>query len=394
MRVAYIECLSGAAGDMLMGALLDAGASEKDIRRALGTLSLGAWKLEIEAATRAGIRCKRAIVTIEDEQPRKYSDIVSLLETAHLDDNVKRRSLDTFAILADAESRVHGISRDAIHFHEVGSTDAIIDIVGCSAALEELNLDWVIVSPIATGTGTVHTAHGELPLPAPAVTELLATRGAALFARGSHELLTPTGAAILTTAANQFGPLPPMRIESTGYGGGTMELDFPNVVRVIVGTAVEVGHVNEAPAVILETNIDDMTPELLPYVVEMLLEAGAQDAWVTPIVMKKGRPAFTVSALCAPDIETLLADILFRETTTLGVRTTPANKRFLDREWIETEVEGFPVRVKVGRREGLVTTMSPEHDDALAVARSTGLPLKKVYTRALAQVEATLAQSD
>jgi pyridinium-3,5-bisthiocarboxylic acid mononucleotide nickel chelatase len=287
MRVAYIECFAGAAGDMLMGALFDAGASEQTVRDALGTLDLRSWSLDLEVAKRAGIRCTRAVVRTQHAHSRNYRDIVNLLETAALDDNVKRRALDTFAFLADAESRVHDLDRDAIHFHEVGSMDAIIDIVGCSAALEELALDWVVVSPIATGTGMVQTKHGELPLPAPAVTELLTTRGASLFARGDDELLTPTGAAVLAACANEFGTLPPMRIESTGYGGGTKDRDFPNVVRVILGTAVDVGHVNEAPAVVLETNIDDMSPELLPNVVGMLLAAGAQDAWVTPIVMRR-----------------------------------------------------------------------------------------------------------
>ena len=385
MKVAYIECSTGAAGDMLLAALLDAGASEATVRNALESLSLEGWSLSFEETRRSGIRAHRAVVSTSDTTTsRTYTDIVALLDESTLGSATKRRALHAFEILGRAEAAVHGIDIDRVHFHEVGAVDAIVDIVGSCAALDSLAVDRVIVSPVATGTGSISSAHGTLPLPAPAVLEIFSGTKASLFERGKQELITPTGAALLVAVADDFAPLPHMSIDAIGYGAGSAELDFPNVVRVLIGTSFA----DEAPTevVLVETNIDDMSPELLPHVVERLLSQGAQDAWITPIIMKKGRPAFTLSVLCTTELEEEISDVIFRETTTLGTRTTRASKRALKREWVDTEVAGHRVRVKIGRRRDEITTVAPEHDDAVAAAEASGLPLKQIYERAVEQV--------
>ena len=364
---------------MLLGAFVDAGAAQEDVLSALDALQLQGWDLRFEEAERAGLRALRAVVDVgPDDTPRRYEDIVTLIENAPLDPGTKGLAKKAFATLAHAEARVHGIPVDRVHFHETGALDAIVDVVGCCAAVTSMGLETITASAIATGMGTVRAEHGELPLPAPAVTEILRETDATLFGRGTRELVTPTGAALLVAIATGFGDMPPMNIEAVGSGAGAADLDFPNAVRVILGTLAD-----ERPPptseVLVETNIDDMSPELFPHVIETLVEAGAQDAWVTPIVMKKGRPAFTLSVLCAADLEEQMAEVLFRETTTLGTRSSAVAKRAIEREWIGTDVAGLTVRVKVGHYNGQVATLAPEHDDALAAARASGLPLKQVY---------------
>jgi uncharacterized protein (TIGR00299 family) protein len=271
-----------------------------------------------------------------------------------------------------------------VQFHEVGSLDSIIDIVGTCAALEHYMPARITTSPMATGSGTAQAAHGTIPLPAPAVAEIVADRGAPIVGSGDIELLTPTGAAILTTISDDFGPPPSMVIDHVGYGAGTDDLVVANVVRVFIGSQVQ----DDATAVVLEANIDDMSPELLPDIVDLLLSEGAQDAWLTPIVMKKGRPAFTLGVLCGVDRSEKLRNVIFQETSTLGVRLTSVTKNVLERHWVDANVEGMTVRVKVGRQGSQTITTSPEHDDAVAVARATGLPLRRVYDLALADVAA------
>jgi uncharacterized protein (TIGR00299 family) protein len=383
VNVLYFDCFSGAAGDMILGALLDAGAPEEEVLAGLDTLKLGDWQLRTQTTTKSGLRATKVEVSTHDAPDRNYNDIVKVVKDAALTEKVKTRALAIFDTLATAEGRVHAVALEDVRFHEVGSLDSIIDIVGSCAALEHFMPARIITSPVATGTGTGHTAHGTIPLPAPAVADILAGRGVPILGKGDVELLTPTGAAILATVSDDFGPPPSMVIERVGYGAGTLDLEMPNVVRVLVGT--ETGG-EDAAAVVMEANIDDMSPELLPDVVELLLAEGAQDAWLTPIVMKKGRPAFTLAVLCETDHIDRLRDLVFRETSTLGVRMTPVTKNALDRHWVDAEVEGMVVRVKVGRHGPRNTTAAPEHDDAVAVARATGLPLRRVYELALADV--------
>jgi uncharacterized protein (TIGR00299 family) protein len=236
-----------------------------------------------------------------------------------------------------------------------------------------------VTSPISVGRGIVESEHGPLPVPAPAVTEIL--KGAVLVDTGRGETITPTGAALLGSFTDEFEPFPPMRLEATGYGAGDRETEIPNVLRVLVGSAIG-GAGADDRVVVAETNLDDMQPELVPHVLDALLAAGAQDAWVTPILMKKGRPAYTLGALFAESDRDRIFDVMYRETTTLGIRIYPVTKDELLREWIEVQVEGIPLRVKLGRLAGQVVTAAPEHDDAVRVARATGMPLKDVYTAA------------
>lgn len=382
MNLLYFDCFSGAAGDMILGALLDAGVPKSEVRASLDALRLEGWELHVTSATKSGLRATKVVVaTSDDATERTYNDIVKIVSDADLAEVVKSRALAIFETLARAEGRVHGVPPEEVQFHELGSLDSIVDIVGSCAALEHFMPARIVTSPMATGIGTVDTAHGPIPLPAPAVAEILAGRGAPIFGRGNAELITPTGAAILATVSDDFGPPPPVVLERVGYGAGTLELEVPNVVRVLVGNQLED---HAATAAVLEANIDDMSPELLPHVVDLLLGEGAQDAWLTPIVMKKGRPAFTLAVLCGPDHADHLRSVIFRETSTLGIRMTSVAKNVLERGWVDAHVQGMNVRVKIGRHDSHDVTAAPEHDDAVAVARATRLPLRRVYELAIA----------
>ena len=383
MTILHFDCFSGAAGDMVLGALLDAGAPSEAVWSSLDALGLDGVTVEVTEVRTAGLRATRATVTVTDPEPsRSFRDVLAVVERAPLDGAVKRRALETFHALGEAEARVHGVPIDELHLHEAGATDAIADVVGSCAAIQHFHPSAITASAIATGTGTITSDHGEIPLPAPAVVELLT--GAVLYGRGSDELVTPTGAALLAANCDSFGALPPMRVTSSGYGAGARVTAMPNVVRVLVGTPVE-----DAATLLIETNLDDMNPELFPYVIERLLEVGAMDAWLTPIVMKKGRPAFTLAALCDEAIKSAVVHIFLTETTTLGVRVRPVAKEALEREWIDVVVEGEPVRVKVGHDPSGGTTVAPEFEDAKAAARASGRPLKEIYALAVDAARAT-----
>lgn len=383
MKLLYLDCFSGASGDMLIGALVDAGASLGEIRRALDGLGLEGWEFETIEVVKGVVRATKATVTIETETRSTYADIVELLGGASIDDGVRRRAEQTFRLLAEAEAAVHGVRVEDVHFHEVGALDAIVDVVSACAALENLAPDRVVCSPIRTGTGTAETAHGTIPVPGPAVMALLP--GAVLRVEGEGELLTPTGAAIIAAATDIYADPPPFRLITTGYGAGSRDTAIPNVLRVFIGEVEDDSVAGDY--LLIETNLDDMSPELVPHVIDRLLAAGARDAWTTPIVMKKGRPALTLSVLASSsDLDPVL-DILYSETTTLGVRMRMVAKHELERSWRTVEVEGYEVRVKLGMHEGRITTASPEYEDALKVARITGLPLKEIYRRARRELD-------
>ena len=389
MRVLYFDCFSGAAGDMILGALLDAGASEEAVRRALAALPLEGYSVEIRGVTRASLRATKVDVTVTgDQEHRGPREVAALLAGAPLPANVRSRAQRVFDLLTAAEAKVHGIPPEEVHFHEVGAVDAIVDVVGCAAALDSLAPERVIASPVATGRGTIASAHGHIPIPAPEVVELL--RGVPVEERGTDELVTPTGAAVLREAVHEFGPMPPLTIEAAGYGAGTRERAVPNVVRVIVGEAAATKP--ETSLFQIEANVDDMSPELLPHALEGLLAAGAADAWITPVVMKKGRPGFVLAALVAPPERERVVDVFLRETTTFGVRMHEVAREVLDRSWTEVEIEGHPVRIKTGTRGGRVVTAAPEFEDARRVAKATGMPLKDVYEQALGAARQNAAQ--
>lgn len=382
-RILYLDCFSGASGDMLLGALLDAGASEDVVRASLDGLGQSGWDLQVAEVVKGGIRATRATVTVTTEQQRTYAEIAALIGEARLPESVRQRAADAFRILGEAEAKVHGTDLDQVHFHEVGALDAIVDIVGVSAAFSDLAPDLVVCSEIRTGTGTARTAHGVIPVPGPAVIEIL--EGASLRIEGEGELLTPTGAALLAANVDSFGAPPGFRLKASGYGAGARDTESPNVLRAVIGDTDVAEPTGEH--LLIETNLDDMIPELVPHAIERLMIAGAQDAWTTPIVMKKGRPALTLSVLATRDRLDRVLDVIYSETTTLGTRMRTVAKHELERHWATVTIEGHEVRVKLGRHEGRVTSVAPEFEDARKVAQLLGLPLKEVYRRAVEGLE-------
>jgi len=386
--VLYFDCFSGASGDMVLGALIDAGAPLEAVRNELNALDVPGWKLDTHEVMKAGLRAIKADVTTDEEgaPSRKLADIEAILERSGLSGRTRERSLEAFRRLARAEGRVHGKDPSDVHFHEVGALDAIVDIVGSMAALEHLDPALIVTSPIAVGHGFVDAAHGKWPVPGPAVTELL--QGAELLEGGEGELTTPTGAAILATVSDRFGVLPRMTLERSGFGAGSRDRETPNVLRVLVGTTEDAPDGTERRRdLVIETNLDDMSPEIVPYAIERAIDAGASDAWATPILMKKGRSAVTLSILVPRDRLDGVLDALYRETTTLGVRIREVEKDELERTFASVEVAGHPVRLKLAHRGGRVVTVSPEFEDAQKVARITGMALKDVYRAALATYE-------
>jgi uncharacterized protein (TIGR00299 family) protein len=382
--VAWFHCFAGISGDMALGSLLDVGADLDEVRALLRHLPLSGWGLDAEPVLRAGLAATRAHVrVVDDSRPRTYADITALLDEAGLPDRVTQRAHAIFAALARAEGRLHARPPESVHFHEVGGVDAVVDVVGTCAALEVLGVDQLWASPVATGTGSVTTSHGLLPNPAPAVMELL--REAPVHGRDvAVELTTPTGAAIVAATAVGYGPLPAMTVTATGYGAGAADLDgLPNVTQVVLGRAqpggahsVTAGGAGQ-PLACLEVNVDDVTGETLAHAVAALLDAGALDAWVTPIVMKKGRPAHTVSVLADPVVAPYLSEVLTAETGSLGVRRQLLERWPAARSIDEVDVEGVPVRVKVSPGR-----IKAEHDDAARAARHLGRPLREVVARA------------
>ena len=387
MRLLYFDCIAGISGDMALGALIDAGADLEPIRKVLEQLPLEPFDLDVEAVETGGIGATKVHVrTSTDGLIRTYASIRSLLDMAEMPLDAKAMAQRIFRRLAEAEAMVHRRDLDQVTFHEVGAVDSIVDIVGTALALASLKVDRVFASAIPTGMGMVKTEHGLLPIPAPAVMELL--RGAPMYSRNvSIELVTPTGAAILAALVEGFGELPNMRVEHDGYGAGSARLDFPNVVRVVVGEAERdtVSPADETPPgteLVLETNVDDLNPELYSYVLERLFAAGAQDAWLTPIVMKKGRPAVTISVLVSPSRQEAVRQVLFREAGTLGIRASTVDKQTLERDWVEVTTQHGSVRVKIGRLEGNAVTVAPEFEDCVKVAREAGVPARDVYEEA------------
>jgi uncharacterized protein (TIGR00299 family) protein len=374
---AWFHCFSGIAGDMALGALIDAGADLDEVCALLRRVPVGGWKIDAQPVLRGGIAATRLEVsTVESPVVRTYAHITGLIDEARLPDRVRDRAQATFLALARTEGRLHRRPPEQVHFHEVGGLDAIVDIVGTCAALETLDVDRVCASAIATGTGMVRSAHGVLPNPAPAVVDLL--RGAPTYGRDiAYELTTPTGAALLAANAVGYGPLPAMTIEATGFGAGARDFDdLPNMTQVVLGTAVADRSPGQ-PVALLEVNVDDATGETLAHTVAALLEAGAHDAWVTPIIMKKGRPAHTVSALADVALADQVSNVLVAETGSLGVRGQTFERWPAARSSHEVEVAGLPVRVKVSAGRVKV-----EHADAARAARRAGLPLREVVSRA------------
>ena len=376
-RLAWFHCFSGIAGDMALGALVDAGADGDEVVELLERLPVGGWKLEFEPVLRCGLAATRARVHAEETTVhRTAGNITAMIEEADLPERVTRRALATFNALAEVEGRLHNRPPSQVHFHEVGAIDSIVDVVGTCAALEVLGIEEVHASSVATGTGMVRSAPGLIPVPAPATVGLLAgapTHGTDV----PFELTTPTGAALLVATASSWGPMPAMVVEASGFGAGSRDLDGrPNVTQVVVGEPVATAEPGQ-PVTLLEVNVDDATGETLAHAVAECLEAGAHDAWVTPIVMKKGRPAHVVSTLCDPSRVGEVAAVLTAETGSLGVRGHILERWPAARSMDEVEVGGERIGMKVTFGRAKV-----ENDDAARAARRLGLPLREVISRA------------
>jgi uncharacterized protein (TIGR00299 family) protein len=389
-RTAWFHCHAGTAGDMSLAALVDAGADPAEVARLVAGLGLEGYALTFEPVQRGGIAATHAVVTVhEHRHHRPWHEVRGLLERADLPPRVRERSLAVYRTLAEVEATIHRCRVDDVELHEVGALDAIVDIVGTCAALEVLGVDQVACSPITVGHGTIDAAHGQLPNPSPAVVSLLARAGAPCRGIDDHlEVATPTGVALMTVLAASFGPLPAMAsVEAVGYGAGTRDVPGrPNVLQVVVGEAASPAHHAPTPGQpvrLLEANVDDVTGEVLAHTIAALLEAGAHDAWATPIVMKKGRPATTVHALCDPVDTDAVAEVLVRETGTLGLRGSVVERWPQSRTEVVVDLGSCAIRVKLAAGRAKV-----EHDDALAAARTLGLPLREVLARAEAMARA------
>jgi pyridinium-3,5-bisthiocarboxylic acid mononucleotide nickel chelatase len=376
MKICYLDAFSGISGDMTVGALLDAGADSAALLQTLESLGTGA-KFQIEKTSRRGIAASKFHVIAGDAKGHRHlKDILELIDKSASSDRVKKNAAAVFQRLGEAEAKVHGIPLAKVHFHEVGAVDSICDIVGACAGFDLLDVGAIHCSPLNTGSGTVMTEHGVLPVPAPATAELLA--GKPIYARGpSVELTTPTGAAIAATLAADFGSLPPMRIAATGYGAGDKDFaEHANVLRVLVGATSDARE--STTVAVLEANIDDSSPQVLGYAMERLLEAGALDVTLENVLMKKNRPGTLLRVISKPENRETLAQMMFAETSTLGLRIYSAERRVQARRMLEVETPHGKVRIKIAG-DG---SFAPEYEDCRALARTTGVPLKQILAEA------------
>lgn len=386
MRTLYFDCFCGAAGDMIVGALIDVGADFDRIRDGLDSLGVSGYSVAAEKVNKHGTMATQFRVNLDDEHDhphRHLRHIVEIIEQGTFPDTVKQASVQTFENIAQCEAEVHGTTPEKIHFHEVGAVDSIVDIVGAHLALDQLRPERIVASSLNLGSGTVKCAHGIMPVPAPA-TALLLKGVPSYSSEVKGELTTPTGAALIGQLATEFGPMPEMTIDSVGAGSGTRDLpDRPNVLRVLYGEAVGAGSQTET-IVVIEANIDDMNPELFPPLINDLIEAGCRDAFLTPILGKKGRPAHLVTILAPENLVDKATAILFRGSTTLGLRMRHEQRICLAREHKCVATPWGEVSVKVSRYKGEVTNSAPEHEDCAAVARAAGVPVLEVYQAAYA----------
>ena len=382
MKIAYFDCFAGASGDMILGALMDAGLELEQLKNELAKLNLTHYDIQLKKVVKRGIGGSQALVSVDEDHHRHHHrhlrHIEEIIEKSSLKQSVKEKSLKVFRRLAEVEAKVHQTTVEKIHFHEVGAMDSIIDVVGAIAGLEALEIDRIYCSPFHVGAGMIECDHGTFPVPAPATIELV--RGKPIYSTGVEgELLTPTGAAILTTLSSDFGPMPSMTVETIGYGAGSSEPAIPNLLRVVIGTAREEiqGYEMDRMAVI-ETSIDDMNPQLYDYIIHQTLDMGAMDVFLTPIHMKKNRPATLITIICFPEMIETFADFLLRETTTIGLRWRVDNRIKGRRTIKEIQTKYGVIRVKMVEMGQEIINISPEYEDCKRVALENKIPLKNV----------------
>lgn len=395
MKIAYLDCFAGISGDMTLGALVDAGLPLDTLKEDLALLALKGYTIKGEEITKEGIRgTKIRVITEEQDAHRHLSDIKKIIQESSLPEEVKEDSIAIFTRLAEAEAKIHGTTPEKIHFHEVGAMDAILDIVGAVCGFRRLGIEEVYASPVRTGTGFVQCAHGLLPVPAPATLELL--QGVPVYGGNiAKELVTPTGAAILSHYVKEYGSLPEMEILQTGYGAGDWDLPIANLLRLIIGKKKKTkdhglirfggaGEIQQETVLMMETNLDDMNPEYYQYLTELLFQAGALDVSLVPVQMKKNRPGTILKVLMDPHVLAACQQIIFRQTTAIGHRVYPVEKYMLPYEIIAlTGPWGSqPLRVKIARLGKDIVNIGPEYEDCRRIALHTGLPLKEVYDNA------------
>ena len=381
MKIAYFDCFAGASGDMILGALMDAGLSPETLKTELAKLDLTHYDLQLKKVVKRGLGGSQAVVIVDEEHHhhhRHLSQIEEIITASTLDELVKQKSVQIFRRLAEAEAKVHRTTIENIHFHEVGAMDAIIDVVGAVAGLTAMGIQKIYCSPLHLGTGTVECAHGTLPVPAPATAELV--KGFPVYSTGvAGELLTPTGAAILTTLASDFGPMPAMSVECLGYGAGTADPPIPNLLRVSIGeTAENIADCEMEQVAVIETNIDDMNPQMYDYLIQQILNRGAMDIYLSPVQMKKNRSGTLLTIICTPNSVETFAIFLLKETTTIGMRWRVENRVKARRTIKEIDTHYGPIRFKFAQLGNETINVSPEYEDCKRVAHEKKIPLKEV----------------
>jgi uncharacterized protein (TIGR00299 family) protein len=393
VTLAYFDCPAGASGDMILGALVDAGCPMAALEDALGALAVSGWRLAARQVERGGLRGTHLIVTTDPAvRFHGLADLLAPIKRSSLAESVQARATAILTRLAEAEARVHRVPVEAVHFHEVGALDTLVDVVGAVAGLDALGVEGIHVSPFPLGGGTIESAHGRLPVPAPATAELL--RGFPVYDNGVRaELVTPTGAAILTTLADP-GRLPPMTVAAVGWGAGTRDLPIPNLLRVLIGEGTGADGAATETVSAVETTIDDMSPQLYEPLMERLFEAGALDVHLTPVIMKRSRPGVVLTALAPPERVAAIGRVLFRETTTIGVRWRELTRARLPRELVRADTSLGPVTFKVSRLGGEVVTATPEFEEVRRIAHERGLPVRRVLERIRADGLRALGLSD
>jgi uncharacterized protein (TIGR00299 family) protein len=378
MRTLYFDCFAGASGDMILGAMVAAGVDPHALNEQLSLLGVQGYAIDFQTVDRCGISATYAQVqTAPEHAHRHLSDILEIIHNSRLTDGVKDRAAEIFSRLAAAEARVHNEPIEDVHFHEVGALDAIVDVVGAAICFELLGIEHFICSPLHLGSGTVEMDHGRFPVPPPAVVEML--KGAPVYSTDiKGELVTPTGAAIITTVCAEYGVIPKMKLEHTGYGAGTRQYaKFPNVLRVLIGEK-QTGKATAERLWMIETNLDDMPSQYFGHVMERAFDLGALDCYFTPVQMKKNRPGVLLSLLCRNAEREELMEMLFCETTTLGVRSYEVERRALERQIVRVETQYGPIDVKVARLNGNVVNQMPEYEQCHQAARSANVSLRVV----------------
>jgi uncharacterized protein (TIGR00299 family) protein len=381
MRIAYFDCFSGASGDMILGSLIDAGLSPRLLKEELGKLRIPTINLRVRKVLKAGISATQVIVEGRDEKRyhRNLKEILRIIERSGLGVEVKEKSKEVFERIASVEAKIHRKPIEEVHFHEIGGLDSVVDIVGSVWGLCQIGVDEIYVSKVNVGTGFVKCQHGILPVPAPATLSLM--KGKPIYSSGvEKELLTPTGAALLTSLGSEFGPIPPMSVERIGYGAGRDDLSHPNLLRLIIGTSAS--NFGKERAMVIETNIDDMNPQFYDYVMEKLFAMEVQDVFLTPILMKKNRPATLLTVICHSKKLPSIVEFLLRETTTLGLRWREEERALADRKILKLQTKYGEVHFKLARWEGETINLSPEYEDCKRLALKKRIPLKDVFEEA------------